>query len=102
MALTTQQSSDKSTTTITISGKFDFNLYKSFRDSYEDALNNGNNNFVINFSQTEYLDSSALGMLLVLRERCGGDNASIHLTNCNSEIRNILAISNFDKLFKID
>lgn len=102
MALTTQQSNDKSTTTITICGRFDFNLYKGFRDAYEEGLNNGNAHFIINFAQTEYMDSSALGMLLVLRERCGGDSASIHLTNCNSEIKNILAISNFDKLFKID
>jgi len=102
MAVTTQLSNDGTTTTITINGRFDFNLYKDFRDAYESGLNSGNTKFIVNFSKTEYMDSSALGMLLVLRERTGGDNAQVSLTNCNKEIRNILSISNFDKLFTID
>lgn len=102
MTVTTKLSNDGSTTTISICGRFDFNLYKDFRDAYESGLNAGNTRFIINFSQTEYMDSSALGMLLVLRERTGGDNSLISLTHCNKEIKNILSISNFDKLFTID
>ncbi len=100
MALTTQLSSDGSSLTISINGRFDFNLYKDFRDAYENVLTKGNIKFIINFSQTEYMDSSALGMLLVLKERTGGDS-SVVLKNCNKEIKNILSISNFDKIFTI-
>ena len=46
--------------------------------------------------------SSALGMLLLLRERAGSDKAEIAITHCNPEIRKIFRISNFDRLFKID
>ncbi len=102
MALTTQLSSDGSSLTISINGRFDFNLYKDFRDAYENALTKGNVKFIINFSQTEYMDSSALGMLLVLKERAGGGESSIVLKNCNKEINNILSISNFDKIFTIE
>ena len=103
MALTTQLSSDGSSLTISINGRFDFNLYKDFRDAYEGGLTKGNNiNFIINLSQTEYMDSSALGMLLVLKERTGGEDATVVLKNCNKEIKNILSISNFDKLFPIE
>jgi len=102
MTLTTQISNDGNTFTISINGRFDFNLYKDFRDSYEASLNKGNIKFIIDLSQTEYMDSSALGMLLVLKERTGGDNSSIALKNCNKEIKNILSISNFDKLFSIE
>jgi len=102
MTLTTQISNDGHILTISINGRFDFNLYKDFRDAYEAALNKGNIKFIINLSQTEYMDSSALGMLLVLKERTGGDNSSIVLKNCNKEIKNILSISNFDKLFSIE
>ena len=101
MALTTQLSNDNTSLTISINGRFDFNLYKDFRDAYEDGLKKGNLRFIINLAQTEYMDSSALGMLLVLKERSGGDNSSVTLTNCNKEIKNILTISNFDKLFTI-
>ncbi len=102
MALTTQLSSDGSSLTISINGRFDFNLYKDFRDAYENALTKGNVKFTINLSQTEYMDSSALGMLLVLKERTGGGNSSVVLKNCNKEIKNILSISNFDKIFTIE
>ena len=102
MSLTTQLSNDGSMITISINGRFDFNLYKEFRDAYEVALNKGNSKIVINLAQTEYMDSSALGMLLVLKERTGGENSSVVLKNCNREIKNILSISNFDKLFTIE
>ncbi|VAW88345.1 hypothetical protein MNBD_GAMMA17-1399 [hydrothermal vent metagenome] len=102
MALTTKLSSDGSSLTISINGRFDFNLYKDFRDAYENVLTKGNVKFIINLSQTEYMDSSALGMLLVLKERTGGENSSVVLKNCNKEIKNILSISNFDKIFTIE
>ena len=52
--------------------------------------------------ETSYLDSSALGMLLLLRDHAGGDNAKIKIINCNSDVRKILSISNFEQLFTID
>ncbi|MEB0155953.1 STAS domain-containing protein, partial [Pseudomonas sp. CCC3.2] len=48
-----------------------------------------------------YLDSSALGMLLLLRDHAGGENSKISLINCNKDVGTILTISNFSKLFKI-
>jgi hypothetical protein len=40
-------------------------------------------------------------MLLLLRDYAGGDSASIHIENCNGDVRRILAISNFEQLFSI-
>ncbi len=102
MAVTTQSSNDGSTITISIDGRFDFTLYKDFRDAYEAGLNKGSSSFIINLAQTEYMDSSALGMLLVLKDRTDSDNSSVTIKNCNKEIKNILTISNFDKLFSIE
>ena len=50
---------------------------------------------------TTYMDSSALGMLLLLRDHAGGDTAEVQVVNSNSDVRKILGISNFDKLFDI-
>ena len=33
--------------------------------------------------------------------QAGGDHAQIRLLNCNPDVRKILAISNFEQLFKI-
>lgn len=50
---------------------------------------------------TDYLDSSALGMLLVLRDRVANDHESIIIQGAKPEVKKILQIANFDKLFKL-
>lgn len=40
-------------------------------------------------------------MLLLLRDHEGGDDSCISVINTSSDVRKILAISNFDKLFDI-
>ncbi len=89
------------TINIDISGRFDFNLYQDFRDAYKQVDNPAAASYNINMSGADYMDSSALGMLLLLRERAGGDKANISITGCNSEIKKIFSISNFERLFNI-
>ena len=84
---------------IKIDGRFDFSLQSEFRQAYEPAA--ASSHFVIDFGGAEYIDSSALGMLLLLRDHAGGDSANIEIIHCRNEIKNILEISNFQKLFKI-
>jgi len=84
---------------INIQGRFDFSVQGEFRKAYEEA--DSSSRFELNFSTADYMDSSALGMLLLLRDYAGGDDAKIELTHCRKEIKNILEISNFQKLFKI-
>ena len=101
MASQVMVSAQDNEVTISVHGRFDFNVHKEFRDAYETALKNERlDNFVIDFQPTEYIDSSALGMLLILRERVG-NKTRIKLTRCNKEIRSTFDISNFNKLFDI-
>lgn len=100
MAITSLPSSDGQELTILIQGRFDFGAHQEFRNAYE-RVNSTPQRYVIDLKDTTYLDSSALGMLLLLRDHAGGDNAQICLLNCNPDVRKILAISNFEQLFKI-
>jgi len=86
--------------TISVSDRFDFSAYQEFRDTYENLADRPDS-FVVDFLAATYLDSSALGMLLLLRDYGGGDDASIELINCNPDVRKILTISNFGQLFDI-
>lgn len=97
--MTISATTNGNTHTIRIQGRFDFSLQSDFRKAYEQV--SADHKFVLDFAATEYMDSSALGMLLLLRDHAGGDNANIELTNCRSEIKNILEISNFQKLFTL-
>ena len=100
MPIQTRRSDDGKTLIIRIEGRFDFSTHQSFRDAYEHG-DPAVRSFVVDLSQTTDLDSSALGMLLLLRDYAGGDNARISIENCNSDVRRILSISNFEQLFAI-
>ena len=84
---------------LSIIGRFDFNDHADFRNSYRNASPSAE--YVVNMKGAEYLDSSALGMLLLLREHAGGDSAKITIINTPDEIMRIFKISNFENLFKI-
>ena len=100
MAVSRQISDDGSKLTIKISGRFDFSAHKDFRESYEE-VGEKPEQFCVDLSSTEYLDSSALGMLLLLRDHAGGDAARVKIINCNPDVLKILRISNFEQLFTI-
>lgn len=91
---------DKHELTIYIGGRFDFRALNDFRDSYEKA---GVivNKYTVDLEESEYLDSSALGMLLTLRDYAGGDNADINIVNTPEDIKRILFITKLDSLFDI-
>jgi anti-anti-sigma factor len=101
MALVTRTSSDGKITTIDISGRFDFSVHQEFRQVYEQDPG-GPTQYIIDLRQTEYMDSSALGMLLLLREHAGGERAHIKIMHCQPEVKKILTIANFQHLFCLD
>ncbi|MBA3988275.1 MAG: anti-sigma factor antagonist [Idiomarina sp.] len=101
MTLSTEYSNDGKQFIIHVKGKFDFGLVQQFRQSYGD-LNASTDSVVVDFREAEYIDSCALGMLLNMRKSLGAGDKPIHLVNCRPEIRNILEIARFDKLFHID
>ncbi len=100
MGISTTVSDGGDKVTIAVAGKFDFQLYDEFRASYADTAGSGVA-YVVDLSDTEYLDSSALGMLLLLREHAGGEASKIEIRQASPEVRKILDVANFGKLFRI-
>ena len=97
MAVTKNETGD--TVVIRVSGRFDFGVHQEFVGSYKD-LPKGEKHFVVDLSGTEYMDSSAMGMLLQLRGHARPDSV-VELKNGNEGIKEILRIANFDKLFAV-
>jgi len=83
---------------IVISGRFDFAIHQDFRQASEKATAKSGVKIVVDLRATDYVDSSALGMLLVLRDKAGEAN-KIRIVNAKPEVHKILKIANFDKLF---
>ncbi|HPE81377.1 MAG TPA: STAS domain-containing protein [Gammaproteobacteria bacterium] len=99
MSVTTTVSNDGKVVTIHVSGRFDFAMHQDFLRAYKEHPR-GEKGFVVDLKNAEYMDSSAMGMLLQLRDY-GAKDQSMQLVNGNDGVREILRIANFDKLFKI-
>ncbi len=98
MSITINVSDDNKAAIIKINGRFDFSLHNDFRKSYKDVvLKSGQ--YSVDLSATEYLDSSALGMLLLLKEHAESQGGTVRLFGFSNEIKEILTIASFDKIF---
>lgn len=93
---------DGAKATIKLSGRFDFNTHREFRGAYEPLVTDAQVGAVtVDFSAVDYLDSSALGMLLMLRDKMGGANKEVGLSGVRGNVKQVLDIANFGKLFQI-
>jgi anti-anti-sigma factor len=97
MGITSSESGN--TVTIQVAGRFDFGTHQDFMEVCK-SLPQGEKRFVVDLAGTEYLDSSALGMLLQLRQHAKAGE-TIEIKNGNEGVREILRVANFDKLFRL-
>ncbi len=100
MNVKVNESEDSGEVTIQIFGRFDFSCYQPFVEGYENYPK-GEKRFVVDLNETEYMDSSAMGMLLRLRDYSTKDGGDVALINANESVLEILKIANFNKLFAI-
>jgi anti-anti-sigma factor len=83
-------------------GRFDFSAHRVFRSQYESCLQiPGVKHVALNMAKVEYLDSSALGMLLLLNEGARATNIQVAITNCPDNVKKILNIANFERIFNV-
>ncbi|TRY31016.1 STAS domain-containing protein [Aliiglaciecola sp. M165] len=100
MSLETQLSSDEKVLTIHMEEKFDFGKVQDFRDAYlhvDEAVNT----IVVDLANTEYMDSSALGMLLNMQKTMADKISTFKIVHCRPQVAKILKISRFDKKFDL-
>ena len=84
--------------TIAVTGRMDFACAQAFRTTYRD-LPESISRFEVDLKETEFIDSSGLGMLIDLK-RIAGDRL-VHISRCAPHVRRILMISHFDRRFEI-
>jgi HptB-dependent secretion and biofilm anti anti-sigma factor len=84
---------------IKVKGRFDFSCHSAFREAYSNARESAD--FVVDMGEASYMDSAALGMLLLLREHAQQNGGRVTITNCRGHTYDVLQIANFHRLFKI-
>jgi len=87
---------------VRLSGRFEFSAHREFRETIEAALQNKEfEEVVVDLADVSYVDSSALGMLLMLRERANAAKKKLSLANPRGIVKQALDIAHFEKLFSI-
>ena len=100
MSISVVKDKDNHEVNIVIKGRFDFSMNSDFRKILSDPDCLGGK-YIIDMGAVEDLDSSALGMLLLLREKAGGDSANVKISRCRPDIIEMLKMANFQTMFNI-
>lgn len=101
MTINTSVSDDGSELVIEIVDRFDFSLHQSFKDAYvnrEEEIKT----FILDLSGTSYMDSSALGMILLLKDYSEGLKAEIIIRKPSENVNKVLEIAQFNRLLTIE
>ncbi len=100
MAITTQFNPETETFTIKISQQFNFSVNSSFRNAMQ-KITSDMKTVVVDLQNVEYLDSSALGMLLLLQDHTKTNKQNFYLFGAKGEVKKSLDIAKFGLLITI-
>jgi anti-anti-sigma factor len=98
MQINTSSSADGSEVTIVIEGRFDHTVQHEFRNAYRHR-DGWPERYRIILTRADYMDSSALGMLLLLRDHAQAGNADVVIVEPSEQIMKILETAHFNQLF---
>ena len=91
------------TATIKTDKRFDFSSWSGFYEQVDQALANGTTQTIqLDLSQTQYLDSAALGMLVQTYKKCQSAGKSLKVVNAQGTARETLEIARIDKLISVN
>ncbi|MEM6492504.1 MAG: STAS domain-containing protein [Pseudomonadota bacterium] len=85
---------------IPLRGRFTFADYSSFRKTVDDALGEKPKRLTIDMTGLEFIDSAALGMLLLARDEASKINAVVDIRNASGQVVRVLEVARFKTLFE--
>lgn len=101
MTVNSKLSGDGKQFVIAIDERFDFSLHQQFRDCYN-SLTTTDLTYILDLSKTEYMDSSALGMILLLKDHVQIYAGQLIISRPSDTVRKILEIAQFQRLMTIE
>lgn len=66
-----------------------------------DEIERGERKFLVDFSQTGYIDSSGLGVLVSLSKKIREAGGALRLANLNDDLKTLFELTKLDTLFQI-
>lgn len=99
MTISSSLSDDSGTVTIQVHGRFNHDVHDAFHKAFK-IHPRGEKLFVVDLSDTHIIDSSALGMLLQLKNHNRSDSR-VRLINARPAVRTALAQAGYASLFSL-
>ena len=88
-------------TILDLVGELTYANRSTFRGAVERSKQAGCRHLIVNLKSVRFLDSSALGMLALLSQSMKASHGAISLSNPQSYVRDILALTSLDRLLPI-
>ncbi len=86
---------------IVMKGSLDANTSKDARETFNALLNQGNQEFVVDLSEVEFIDSSGLGALVGFFKKVRIGEGDVKLAGMRDSIHKIFELTRLDKVFPI-
>lgn len=86
---------------VELSGSFTFSDNQEFRELLKRINEKPDQKVIFELSRLEFVDSAALGMLLLLRDASETKGIKIELHNPQGQTKKMFDLSNFSALFSI-
>ncbi|MDO6426962.1 STAS domain-containing protein [Thalassotalea sp. 1_MG-2023] len=96
-----QVSADNKVVTISVEERFDFSAHQAFKSAYVNENASGSL-FILDLSKASYMDSSALGMILLLKDHVENVSGQLKIFKPNDAVNKILEIAQFHRLMTIE
>jgi stage II sporulation protein AA (anti-sigma F factor antagonist) len=85
-----------------LSGRLDSSTAQRAEASFSQLLGGGASCLAIDLSQLDYISSAGLRVLLVVAKKVQQANGKVVLFGLGSNVREVFAISGFDRIFAIE
>ncbi|HWV15821.1 MAG TPA: STAS domain-containing protein [Cellvibrio sp.] len=87
--------------TLTLPDRFDYSYHRQFSDAYVSLLENAEiAHVVLDFSLVKYLDSSSLGMMVLMQKEMKAKNKKVQIKGARGTTEEILKMANMNKIFE--
>lgn len=84
-----------------LSGNFTFSDNAKFRSILATLRDSDAIALTVDMGKLEFIDSAALGMLLLLHDEAGRKAMEVSVSGASGQIKKMLQLSNFDEIFRI-
>lgn len=96
-----QVSTENHYTKFTLSGSLYVNEATILREKFLEKINQGKKDFMIDFSNVNYIDSSGLGVLVSMQKRSKEKKGQVILKGLNGEVKKVFELTRLTKIFEI-